>query len=143
VIGLEVSADDPGDVGDAVADGTRAAILEAAQAGFARSQAEVPVATGALKQSGELVETPQGGRWTYDSEYAAYVEGGTEPHYPPIEPLKEWAAVVLGDPDAAYAVQETIAREGTDPQPFVKPGFERMAAELKRRGVSTDIEGFL
>jgi hypothetical protein len=143
VIGLEVSSDASDDVGDAVADGTRAAILEAAQAGFAESQAEVPEATGALKQSGELVETPQGGRWTYDSEYAPYVEGGTEPHYPPIEPLKEWAAIVLGDESAAYGVQEKIAQEGTDPQPFLRPGFQRMATELKRRGVSTDIEGFL
>jgi len=140
MIGLEVTSDAPDDVGDAVADGTRAAILEAVQAGFAKSQAEVPEATGALRESGELVETPQGARFTYDSEYARYVEGGTEPHYPPIEPLKRWAGRVLGDESIAYALQKKIGEEGTEPQPFVRPGIEAMKRRLRREGISPYIE---
>lgn len=142
MIGLDVSAD-RSDVADAVDDGTREAMLDAAQAGFAKSQDKVPVATGELKQSGELVRGEDVVGFRYDTAYDQFVEGGTEPHWPPIEPLKEWASIVLGDPNAAYAVQQKIAEEGTDAQEYVRPGFLAMSRELKRRGLSTNIEGQL
>lgn len=41
--------------------------------------------------------------------------GGREPGaMPPIEPIKAWAAAVLGDPDAAFPVAKKIARKGTN-----------------------------
>lgn len=42
-----------------------------------------------------------------------WVRFGTRAHWAPIGPLKQWAAVKLGDPNAAYAVQRSIARHGT------------------------------
>ena len=47
------------------------------------------------------------------AEHALYTFYGTRPHWAPIEPLKEWARVKLGDEGAAYAIQKSIARYGT------------------------------
>ncbi len=57
--------------------------------------------------------------------YAAPVEFGSAPHYPPIEPLKDWAKRVLHEEQAAYAVQKKIGREGTEPQPFFRPALNQ------------------
>jgi HK97 gp10 family phage protein len=53
--------------------------------------------------------------------YARFVESGTKPHWAPIAPLKAWARRVLGDEQAAYAVQHAIAQRGTKAQPFFAP----------------------
>ena len=42
-----------------------------------------------------------------------FVYDGTKPHIPPIAPLKEWARWKLGDENAAYAIQKSIAHQGT------------------------------
>lgn len=60
-----------------------------------------------------------------EAHYAPYVEYGTAPHMPPIEPLKDWARLKLGDESAGYPVALKIAREGTDPQPFLEPAVEK------------------
>jgi len=54
------------------------------------------------------------------------LEYGTKPHSVPIEPLKGWSKRVLGDADAAYWVQEKIARAGTEAQPFFRPAFDEV-----------------
>lgn len=46
-------------------------------------------------------------------EHSKYVRYGTRPHWAPIAPLKRWAAEKLGDENAAYAVQRSIAKYGT------------------------------
>jgi len=142
MIGLEVSSARP-DGAEAVDEGVREGMIDAAQAGFAESQARVPEATGELKASGELVRGETTVTFQYTAEHAQFVEAGTPPHWPPIEPLKEWANIVLGDPNAAYGVQQKIAEAGTPARPFAKPGFEVMSRELRRRGLSPNIEGKL
>lgn len=143
MIGISVDTSDPGDVATAIDDGTQEAIERAARIGFEESQKQVPVASGDLKQSGEFIVTEHAATFQYDSDYAEYVEGGTPPHWPPIEPLKEWAEIVLGDESAAYAVQQHIAEEGTEPQRFLNAGFQAMGSELQRRGIVVDVEGQL
>jgi hypothetical protein len=143
MIGITTNVETTDGAGERVKEGVREGLLDAAQAGFAESQRLVPVASGDLKASGELIRGETEVGFQYDSEYAQFVEGGTEPHWPPIEPLKEWAEIVLGDRQAAYAVQQQIAEEGTPAQEFMRPGFQRMASELQRRGLSPSIEGQL
>jgi len=70
-------------------------------------------------------------------QYAPFVEFGTRPHMPPVEPLKEWAALKLHNPNAGYAVAKKIARQGTKPKPFMRPAirvgqkyFERNAKKV-------------
>ncbi|QLG62829.1 hypothetical protein [Halorarum salinum] len=134
-------------LGQKVSRGVRRGMREAADVGYAVSQDEAPKdrgAGGGLMGSG--VEPTWVGDtlvWGYTAEHARPVEDGTAPHYPPIEPLKGWARRVLGDEGAAYAVQETIAQEGTEAQPYVEPGFEANAAELRQRGLTEHIDGEL
>lgn len=47
------------------------------------------------------------------ADHAAFVRYGTRPHWAPIAPLKAWAAWKLGDANAAYAIQRSIAQHGT------------------------------
>jgi len=46
---------------------------------------------------------------------------------PPIDPLMQWAAAKLGDPQAAYAIQESIRQEGheTLPNEFIDRSLKR------------------
>lgn len=53
------------------------------------------------------------------ARYAEAVEEGTRPHWPPIAPLRLWAARVLGDASAAYPIAAKIAKHGTDGQHMV------------------------
>jgi len=67
---------------------------------FALSQGYVPVDEGMLKKSGH-VERKFMNKWVvYDAPYAEYVEYGTGPHWPPLQPLVDWAHRVLGLPYA-------------------------------------------
>lgn len=115
-----------------------------------------PIATGLLRASiGEEVELGGGnfatGRIFVQDEaatYALYVEEGSRPHTPPIEPLKRWALLVLGDEQAAWRVRAKIRREGTrghfmfrdteaalgsSVEPRLQQASERAAATLNGR----------
>ena len=59
-------------------------------------------------------------------EYGIHVEYGTNPHYVPIKPLKEWSKRVLGDEDIAYAIRHKIAAKGTQAQPFFRPSVHEV-----------------
>jgi HK97 gp10 family phage protein len=66
-------------------------------------------------------------------KYAAAVEFGSVPHWAPIGPLKQWAKRKLGDEGAAYAVQKTIAKRGTKPQPFLRPAYMKVIPGYKKK----------
>jgi len=66
-------------------------------------------------------------RGSFDSPYAEYVEFGTDPHWMPIAPLKEWADKKFGKKQGeniAYAVQRKIAKYGTEPSAFVRNAID-------------------
>lgn len=46
-------------------------------------------------------------------DYAAHVEFGTAPHFPPRGPIERWAHLVLGDSSLWYVVARAIAARGT------------------------------
>ena len=45
--------------------------------------------------------------------YAEYVEHGTKPHFPPIEPLEEWGRVILGKSGLGFILARAISIRGT------------------------------
>lgn len=121
---------------------------------ISRIQPLTPVNTGALRNSisgfveeltvigsvGGVVR----GIVESDMEYAQAVEMGTDPHWVPIEPLKRWAHLVLGDESAAYAVQAKIARVGTvgygmfafgwrEAQPWVAARFDQALYKIVQK----------
>ena len=59
-------------------------------------------------------------------EYGIHVEYGTNPHYVPIKPLKEWSKRVLGDENIAYAIRHKIAAKGTQASPFFRPALHEV-----------------
>ena len=72
----------------------------------------------------------------YPAPYAGFVEFGTDPHMPPVEPLERWAALKLGMESkearkTAWAIARTIEKEGTDPKPFLRPAIEAAKQEFK------------
>lgn len=142
-----VNVENERDRGD-LTEATQEALLRAADAGFERSQELVATDstdTGFLLRSGQQPTVTSEGvvEWGYTAPHAPYVEFGTPPHWPPIEPLLGWARRVLGDESAAYAVQRAIAENGTDPQPFFRPGIETMVRQLDSDGISADIDDTL
>lgn len=60
------------------------------------------------------------------AKHRMFVRMGTRPHWAPIGPLKAWAAVKLGDEGLGYAVQRSIAKEGTS------------VFQLRRRGTKAN-----
>lgn len=79
--------------------------------------------------------------------YAVPVELGTKPHFPPIQPLAEWAEVVLGldgeaARSAAFAIAHKISRKGTEgkfmfrdglaaAEPYIHARFTRAMQQIK------------
>lgn len=141
-ITVDTERDRP-EVADALERGVVEAVQDAARVGFLTAQNETPVATGALKASGEVQLTDNGAIFGYQAQHAPYVEHGTPPHWPPIGPLKDWARTVFGSVEPAYAVQRSIAAEGTEAQPFAQPGLETAVRELKRDGIAASIDANL
>jgi phage gpG-like protein len=54
-------------------------------------------------------------------DYGAYVEFGTQPHFPPLAALEDWARK-HGIP--AFLVARAIARRGTFARPYLAPAFD-------------------
>lgn len=95
-----------------------------------RSQELCPVDEATLKKSGHTDKTtPFSKSVYYDAVHAAWIEYGTRPHWPPIEPLAAWAVRVLQVPKAearqvGYLIARKIAAVGTEPQPFLRPAVD-------------------
>lgn len=70
--------------------------------------------------------------------YAMPVELGTKPHFPPLQPLTEWAQVVLGlDGEeaeaAALAIARKISHHGTEGKFMFRDGFKASEPYIKQR----------
>ena len=87
---------------------------------------EAPVgATGRLQESFQLFRTENG--VVYIGTRVPYAEGvwkGKPPHEPDFEAIRKWARRKLGDESAAGPVFRKIAREGTEPNPFVERAID-------------------
>lgn len=144
MIGVDVNVKRNAGLAEDLPQGVKNGMMAAADKGFRKSQEEVPHgATNTLAHSGKQptwVEQEHSVFWGYGAPYADDVERGTDPHWVPIGPLKKWARRVLGDEQAAYPVQQSIAAEGTDAQPFVEPGFTEMKRTLEQTGLKTWVE---
>ncbi len=62
----------------------------------------------------------------YNASYAACIEFGTRPHFPPVDELKPWVRRKLGVSlknvdNVARRIAWKIYHYGTDPQPFLTP----------------------
>lgn len=82
-----------------------------------RSELELVHYTGALEKSVRVVIEVSPKRFSLEvgptAEHRYWVAMGTRPHWAPIAPLRRWCAMKLGDENAAWAVQRSIAKFGT------------------------------
>jgi len=115
----------------------RSRLKDAADLGFAVSQEEVPVDTGTLKQSGFAPEfRGEDIVFGYTAEYSEYMEYGTDPFRPPIEPLMRWAERIGKDPGfGVWVATEKIPEDGINAQPYLRPAADRMGPFLDNRGL--------
>lgn len=84
------------------------------------------VDTGRLRSSVK-VDTFSNGfgkRVGTDLGYGAYVEFGTGPHFPPLDPIREWARRHGLPESAAYPIALAISRRGTPAKAWLFPAFE-------------------
>jgi len=132
------------DAAGALDRGMRRYRLDGAQKGFNVSQEHVPHgATSFLaNQSAQEPTVMDDGTvwWGYLADYAKDVEEGTPPHIAPFDAIERWARRVLGSEAAAGGVWRNIAREGTDPQPYVEPGVKAMRDWFRAQDATTYIE---
>jgi hypothetical protein len=75
-----------------------------------------------------MVATPQ--------PYAEYLETGTRPHKPPVQPLIDWVEAKLGYHDkqakgVAFAIRNTIAKKGTREQPVWQQTYNRLLPTIQ------------
>ena len=145
---------DPDDFIAAIEDFTNALAgrLEAAVEDIAlkirgEAQEEAPVDTGRLRASLEEVVENVGGevfraRVGSNLEYAAPMEFGTSPFFPPPSDLRRWAGRVLGDESMAFPVARAIAASGIEEQPYLGPAFEGIATWAVDR-ITAAVDGAL
>jgi HK97 gp10 family phage protein len=57
-------------------------------------------------------------------KYAPFVEFGTSPHFPPLEPIRAWCRSRGIDEKAAFPIARAISERGTPERPFLYPAFK-------------------
>lgn len=102
-------------------------LSDAMDKGFAVSQEKVPVDRGTLQQSGYTPTWTDDNRieWGYRANHALPIEEGTQPYFPPLEPLLEWSKRVSGGLGLGfYVARHKIPNEGIEAQPYAQPGAD-------------------
>lgn len=126
---------------DLVAQEFYVAMLDATALLERESKELAPTATGLLRGSifGEARATESGSLGVVGSplQHAEYVELGTRPHFPPIEPLMDWVAVKFGISDEqqqrsiATAIAWKIFHHGTRSQLMFRRTFYQNEAQIE------------
>lgn len=102
----------------------------AVQSQARRNLTDLPaVDTGRLRSSIKVEdvtrETQINVRVGTDVNYAAAVEFGSKPHFPPLEPIREWCRRHNIPESAAYAIALNISRNGQAAKPYLFPAYEQ------------------
>lgn len=143
VISVDAEVTKDKDASGAVRRGTKQAMEDAMASGFALSQELVPEDRGTLRHSGFEPTWRNDGSlvWGYRAGHALPMEEGTQPFYPPLEPLLEWSQRVSGSKGLGYYVaRHKIPEEGITAQPYAGPGAEKASQYLQSRGIGGYIE---
>ena len=112
--------------------------------------AHPPNDTGELKRSIKYQPIEDGAVIFADAPHAPFIEYGTRPHFPPLEPLKEWAlrkGLADNDDEAmavALSVARKIAHHGTVPHAFMARAVDRLKREkILEKEVNFEVEKVL
>jgi len=89
------------------------------------------VATSELKASVDTEPTELGAITGADAPHAPFIEFGTRPHMPPIQPIEDWVRIkgLASDDEEveeiAMDIAWTIYKYGTEPRFFLKKAIKR------------------
>jgi hypothetical protein len=72
------------------------------------------------------------GRVGTDVKYAAAIEFGSRPHWPPIDPIRQWCRRHKIDEKLAFVIARKISKVGTPAKPFLYPAFEQERPNFER-----------
>jgi HK97 gp10 family phage protein len=88
----------------------------------ANAKKRASVDTGRMRSSitNEFSDSGFTAKTVVPVDYAAYVEFGTSPHFPPVHALRRWAKRHGVN---EWAVAKGISKNGTPAQPFLFPSF--------------------
>lgn len=100
--------------------------------------------TQALQKSVRWRATDGGGTVIVDAPHAPYIEYGTRPHRPPLQPLVEWAMRKLGVTltearSIAWVIAEKQALYGTPPHRFFASAMSG-SREMARAAVTKSLK---
>lgn len=141
MLGIETEVTVRKNASRAVRSANKRRLEDSADKGFAVSQEEAPVDRGTLLQSGFQPRWVNGRLiWGYRAGHADDMEFGTDAYWPEFDPLLEWAERQGGGYGLAVYVQKKIAREGVDPQPYVRPGRDAQKRYLESHDFSTYLD---
>ncbi len=103
--------------------------------------------TGALVGSVHVKKKGRATMVVVDAPHAGWIEYGTRPHRPPVQPLIEWAARKLGADEVeavriGWAVAAKIEREGTRAHGYFAAAMKD-APGLVRRIITRDLKNKL
>jgi HK97 gp10 family phage protein len=98
------------------------------QAAAKKNITDLPaVDTGLLRSSIKIENYSTGGyaaKVGTDVNYAKAIEYGQRPHFPPLDPIREWCRR-HGIPESmAFVIARKIAKTGQPAKPFLFPAFE-------------------
>jgi hypothetical protein len=81
--------------------------------------------TGGLYESIDIQMSAAGLVFTVGAKaaYAPFVEFGTSPHFPPVEPIREWCRHRGIPEEYAFVIARAISERGTPERPFLYPAF--------------------
>jgi len=147
MIDMGVDLEGIDNVSGKVSRGIERFLLDGAQRGQNVSMEHVPEDRGNLRHSmAQFVPEVRGGDvvWGVGGQpHALPMEFGTDPFWPPIRPLIEWANRQGADEGLAWYVQWKIAQEGIDEHRYLRPGAEAQSEWYSRNDMSEYIENEL
>ncbi|UXF50000.1 neck protein [Haloquadratum phage sp.] len=118
-------------------------LMDAATVGYNHALELAPEDRGTLKQTSFAPERRTDGVvYGFTAPYAEAQEYGTEPYYPPLQPLLEWSQRVSGGLGLGfYVARHKIPTEGITEKRFARDGRDRQEEWLQNHDVSdyTDI----
>ncbi len=98
------------------------------QAQAKRNLTDLPaVDTGRLRASIRIESFSDGlaRRVGSDVVYAPFVEFGSKPHFPPLDPIRAWCRRHSIPESAAYPIALAISRKGQPARPYLFPAYEQ------------------
>ncbi len=93
------------------------------------------VATSELKGSVDTKMDQYGATTGPDAPHAPFIEFGTRPHFPPLQPILDWVKVkgIASDEDEALEIAirivKSIGKKGTEPRRVVGKAFARLKGD--------------